>query len=334
MNHDPHAWWDFGYAGIFVCVFLDQIGVPIPAFPALLAAGALVSSGKLSLMGCLIVAVVAGMVADIIWYGIGRAKGARVLHLMCRLSWTPDSCVSQTKILFLRHGTKTLLVSKFVPGLDMLAPPLAGMTRIPISRFISFDTIGTTLWVLTPLLAGVYLQGWVGAFQSQTSSLPQYLLWICGTMILGVLAWRYWNRRRYLKKQRHGTKNGITSEQLKQLMDQGEDIVVLDIRNEINARAEPSAIPGAQWVPYSTLTRSPVDIPLDKSIIVYCDCPKDQASIEISLRLRKAGANRVRPLLKGLEGWKDMGFSTESLTFATHPELTLDGPETPSPQAG
>jgi rhodanese-related sulfurtransferase len=116
-------------------------------------------------------------------------------------------------------------------------------------------------------------------------------------------------------------------------MDQGEDIVVLDIRNEINARAEPSAIPGAQWVPYSTLTRSPVDIPLDKSIVVYCDCPQDQASIEISLRLRKAGADRVRPLLKGLEGWKKKGFSTESLIFAIHPELSPGSPRAPSPEA-
>ncbi len=131
MTGSTHAWWDFGYAGIFVCVFLEQIGVPIPAFPALLAAGTLVASGTLSLTGCLIVAVIAGLVADNIWYGIGRAKGTHVLHLMCRLSWKPDGCVGKTKGMFTQHGSKTLVFAKFVPGLSVLAPPLAGSHTCP-----------------------------------------------------------------------------------------------------------------------------------------------------------------------------------------------------------
>jgi membrane protein DedA with SNARE-associated domain len=217
----------------------------------------LVSSGELNLGGCLLVAVVAALLADAIWYGIGRVKGAGVLHLMCRLSWKPDSCVSKTKILFLRYGTQTLLFSKFVPGLSTLAPPLTGMTRVPFFRFVIYDTVGAALWAFAPLVAGAFLQKRVQAFQFQASSLIPYLPWICGALILGVLAWRYWNRRRYFKELRQCLQDGITAEELKQRMDRGEDVVLLDIRHEVNARAQPVAIPGAQWIPYSTLTRSP-----------------------------------------------------------------------------
>jgi membrane protein DedA with SNARE-associated domain len=91
MGSTPHAWWDWGYGGIFICVFLEQIGVPIPAFPALLAAGALVAAGELHLTGCLLTAVAAALLADLIWYQIGKIQGGTVLNLMCRLSFSRNS---------------------------------------------------------------------------------------------------------------------------------------------------------------------------------------------------------------------------------------------------
>lgn len=312
MNSASHAWWNFGYVGILGCVFLEQVGVPIPAFPALLAAGALVASGELNLLGCLAVAVAAALVADIIWYGIGRVRGSRVLNLMCLLSWKPDTCVSKTKILFSQHGTKTLLFAKFVPGLSTLAPPLAGITEVPFPRFVLYDGAGTVIWALIPLVVGAYLLKSFLALQTQLYSLLNYLPWICGFLILVVLAWRYSNRSRYLRQLRAGQRKGITVGELKRLLDKGEDVIPVDVRDEINVKAKPAFLPNARWIPYGALAARIGELPLDKSLVIYCDCPKDQAAVAMADYLRERGAKHVCPLLGGLDAWMDEGFPTNS----------------------
>jgi len=317
MNAPSHTWWDFGYAGVFVCVFLEQIGVPLPAFPALLAAGALVSSGTLSLPVCLITAVVAGLVADNIWYGIGRAKGTHVLHLMCRLSWKPDGCVGKTKGMFTQHGSKTLVFAKFVPGLSILAPPLAGITHVPFTRFIFYDGLGTIIWALPPLLFGAYVQKGYEALGSRAYSLMGYLPWICGTMIAAVLAWRYVNRRLYLQALREGLREGINPEELKRMMDEIKDLIVLDIRDEYEAKANPITIANSRWIPYPTLLKRIRELPSNRPIVVFCDCPEDHAASTAMRALKKAGVAHARPLLNGLRGWIESGFDTVGLKPAS-----------------
>jgi membrane protein DedA with SNARE-associated domain/rhodanese-related sulfurtransferase len=313
MTSSPHAWWDFGYAGIFGCVFLEQIGVPIPAFPALLAAGALVASGEMNLFMCLVVATAAALLADMIWYGIGRARGGKVLNLMCFLSWRPDTCVSKTKNAFSEHGTKTLLFAKFVPGLSTLAPPLAGITQVPFPRFLLYDGFGTVIWALAPLLAGAYLQKSFAALQSQAYTLVPYLPWICGFLIVAVLIWRYVNRTRYMKALNESLRHAISVGDLKALLDQRRDLVVLDVRDELDARSKPLILPGARWIPYPVLPDRIGNLPLEKPIIVYCDCPKDQGSVAMADLLRQRGAKQAQPLHGGLSGWMTQGFATEEL---------------------
>ncbi|MCE0485015.1 MAG: VTT domain-containing protein [Methylacidiphilales bacterium] len=313
MNESPHAWWDFGYAGIFGCVFLEQIGVPIPAFPALLAAGALAASGELNLPVALAVAVAASLLADIIWYGIGRVRGGKVLNLMCRLSWKPDTCVSKTKILFSQHGTKTLLFAKFVPGLSTLAPPLAGIAQVPFPRFVFFDGAGTVLWALIPLIAGAYLQISFASLQERAYSLIPDLPWICGALILAVLVWRYVNRSRYLLQLRDSLLGGISADDLQRALERGEEITVIDVRDELSAKEKPLILPQARWIPYTDLTNRLPDLALDKLIVVYCDCPRDQAAVAMAQFLRDHGAKQVRPLRGGLEAWIRQGFATAEL---------------------
>jgi membrane protein DedA with SNARE-associated domain len=237
MGASGHAWWDWGYGGIFLCVFLEQIGVPIPAFPALLAAGALVSSGELGLAACLLTALGAALLADLIWYQIGRARGGTVLNLMCRLAWRPDTCVSKTKVAFSDNGARTLLFSKFIPGLSVLAPPLAGIARVPVGRFILYDGVGAVLWALVPLLGGSYLK-WTFAFAAnEFMAFRPYLPFLAGVLIVGVLAWRYWNRGRYRQNLARELTRAIEPEALKPRLDGDEDLTVLDIRDELAAPA-------------------------------------------------------------------------------------------------
>jgi membrane protein DedA with SNARE-associated domain/rhodanese-related sulfurtransferase len=312
MGSSPHAWWDWGYGGIFACVFLEQIGVPIPAFPALLAAGALVAGGELHLGGCLLTALAASLLADLIWYQIGRVQGGAVLNLMCRLSWRPDTCVSNTKNAFAKYGTSTLLFSKFVPGLSVLAPPLSGMARVALGRFILFDGIGAVIWAIVPLLAGAYLQKTFVAVEAQVSAWKGALPWVCGLAILGVMLWRYWDRRRFTQRLARGLEHGIDPTELKDRLDRGEELIVIDVRDEMNLRAKAVLVPGARWMPYSTLPDRLAELALEKPIVTYCDCPEDQAAVGMADLLRARGAQQVHPLRGGLEGWRNQGWPTEA----------------------
>jgi len=317
MNPSSHAWWDFGYAGLFVCVFLEQIGVPIPAFPALLGAGALITSGELSLPGCLLVAVVASLLADGTWYSIGRARGSKVLNLMCRLSWRPDTCVSKTKNAFSVLGPNTLLFAKFIPGLSTLAPPLAGITQVPILRFVMFDSAGIVIWALVPLVAGAYLQASFESLESRAYSMIPYVPWICGILILVVLAWRYISRKRYLTAVQSSMRNAIEPQELKSMIDDEKDVLVIDVRDEISAKATPAILPKARWIPYRTLEQNVTQVPLEKPIVVYCDCPEDSAAVAMVEILRHHGAAHARVLRGGLDEWQAKGFPTSELTFST-----------------
>ena len=113
-----------GYLVLFGTVFVEQIGLPLPAIPILLAAGALARTGHMDFMPVVALALLASLTSDCIWYEIGRRRGGRVLGLLCRISLEPDTCVRKTESVFARHGTRSLLIAKFVPGLSTAAPPM------------------------------------------------------------------------------------------------------------------------------------------------------------------------------------------------------------------
>ena len=149
MNEAVQFLIQHGYVLLFAWVWVEQMGLPIPAVPLLLAAGALAGSSKINLALAMSLAVFAVLLADAFWYGFGRLRGGRVLKLLCRISLEPDSCVRRTENVFARHGAHSLLVAKFVPGLNTAAPTLAGIFRMPLPRFILFDCLGAVLWVVT-----------------------------------------------------------------------------------------------------------------------------------------------------------------------------------------
>src|SRR5205823_6924514 len=142
-----------GYAVLFVIGLVAQLGAPVPLIPLLLAAGVLAKEDHLSLGGIIAVSVAASAVGHLVWYEAGRRGGTAVLRLLCRISIEPDSCVRRTEDLFARHGWRALVAAPFVPGLGAVAPPLAGMARMPVLRFLALDSLGAALW--SALLVGI-----------------------------------------------------------------------------------------------------------------------------------------------------------------------------------
>src|SRR5689334_2615345 len=146
-----------GYAVLFGWVLLEQMGLPIPSVPLLIAAGALARAGRMNLMFAVASAFIAAILADLFWYSLGRYRGGRILKLLCRISLEPDSCVRRTENLFVRHGVHSLLVAKFLPGLNTAAPTLAGIFRLPVRRFMIFASLGAFFWVVTVTSLGLIL---------------------------------------------------------------------------------------------------------------------------------------------------------------------------------
>src|SRR6516164_11300941 len=135
-----------GYVVVLAWVFAEQLGVPAPSLPVLLAAGALAGTGRLSFWACLVLVTVASLFADSIWYLLGKIRGIRILQLLCKISLEPDSCVRRTEGIFAKQGSRSLLIAKFVPGLGTVAPPLAGIFHMRARKFLVFDGLGASIW--------------------------------------------------------------------------------------------------------------------------------------------------------------------------------------------
>jgi membrane protein DedA with SNARE-associated domain len=252
---------------VFGWVLAEQLGLPIPAVPVLLAAGALAGTGRLSLGLVVVLALVASVASDTVWYWIGRIRGASVLSLLCRVSLEPDSCVRRTEQAFGGHGARTLLVAKFVPGLSTAAPPLAGIVRMPVLRFVLFTALGGLIWV------GVFV-GLGYAFSDQLEQVAAYvsrmgtgLGVVLGAALGGYVLWKYLARQRFLRRIRIAR---ITPEDLKTRLDAGEDVVLVDVRHPVDFDAEPTIIPGALHLTTEELDARHLEIPRDREIVLYC----------------------------------------------------------------
>jgi len=256
-----------GYSVLFFWVLLEQLGLPIPAIPLLLAAGALAGIGRLNPLALFTVAVAAALISDLFWYQIGRKRGSKVLPFLCRLSLSPDNCVHQTKDLFRRYGPRSLLAAKFLPGLNAIASPLSGIFKMPFKRFLFFDFFGIVFW------AGAFI-GLGHIFHHQIEYLGTWLARLgngIAVVVLGGLGtyitWKYIQRRRFL----HQIKiHRIAPEEVKRKMDSGEDLLILDLRSTLDFEAEPVVIPGALRLPLERFHQNHQNIPRNRDIILYC----------------------------------------------------------------
>lgn len=301
----------FGQYGLMIVagnVLLDQIGLPVPAVPTLIVAGAIAADGQMPLSALFAWSVIACLVADCGWYLVGQKYGIRVLKTLCKISLEPDSCVSQTQIRFERWGINSLVIAKFIPGLAIIAPPMAGAMRIGWLRFVFLSTCGAVLWVGTGLVAGML-------FKAQIARLLENLSEIGGVAGAGVvillaayIAFKWWERSRFYKMLRMAR---ISVADLYELIQEGAAPLIIDVRS-ITARAlEPRWIPGALHVPLQDVARRLKELPRDRDIILYCTCPSEASAARVAKILMNHGFKRVRPLHGGLDAWVAAGYDVE-----------------------
>jgi membrane protein DedA with SNARE-associated domain len=256
-----------GYAVLFFFVFVEQVGFPVSALPILLAAGAMAASGRLSAAAGIAVAVVAALLADLIWYELGRRRGSSMLNLLCRLSLEPDSCVRRTQNLFDRHGAGCLIYAKFVPGLSTAAPPLAGLTGMNRWRFVLLDAVGGVVWAAAAGGTGYILKDELERIAIPALRMGRWLVVLLAGGLAAYVFWRFMERRRFLKQLQV---DRITPEELRRKLASGENLVVIDLRDSLERQAEGAKIPGGIHMHPDEIERRLEELPVDGEIALYC----------------------------------------------------------------
>jgi len=256
-----------GYAVLFGFVLAEQIGLPLPAVPVLLAAGALAGAGQMSLLAALGLTLLAALVSDTLWYELGRRRGGRVLNLLCRISLEPDSCVRRTEDVYARHGARALLFAKFVPGLNTAAPPLAGLFQMRLGRFLLYDGAGAFLWAAAFLGLGYVFSAQLEKVAAYALQLGSWLVVLLGGALAGYLGWKYVERQRFLRELRIAR---ITPDELLARLDTGEPIVVVDLRHRMEFEADGEKVRGALHFEPEELDARHPEIPRDREVVLYC----------------------------------------------------------------
>lgn len=318
----------YGLLLVFINVLVEQAGVPVPAVPTLVVAGALASAGKLPLGAVILVALVACLISDLGWYWAGRHFGAAVMRTLCRISLSPDSCVKQSELRFQRWRGQILLIAKFVPGLSTIAPPLVGAMKLRPQVFILMDGIGSLIWI------GVV----VGLGYAFAQQIDRVLLVLAGAgtvavefivalLIVYVLV-KWWQRRRLLLSLRLAR---ITVDELHQLMEDGKTPVVVDVRSQAARVIDSRVIPGALMADLRGIDRDLHRVPIDQDVVIYCSCPNEVSAAKAAKALMMQGYRRVRPLLGGLDAWAGAGYTIELLVLPD--DVLLDHPPVASGHA-
>ena len=293
---------DHGASVLFWVVFIEQIGFPIPAIPLLIAAGALVGAGKMSLATALLVPVAAALPPDLAWYYLGRSKGGKVLGYLCRLSLEPDSCVRDTENLFHRYGPRGLLLAKFIPGFNTVAPPLAGMVGMSAATFALYDVGGTLIWALVSAGVGALFSNQLEQLAGLFDHVGGLVLGVLIIGLAGFIGYKLYHRQKFLRDHRMAK---ISVEELKRRLDAGDEVSVVDVRHPLSLELDPEMIPGAINFTMEEIEYRHHEIPRDRDIVLYCTCPNEVSSARTAFLLKKKGIHRVRPLEGGLDAWRE-----------------------------
>jgi membrane protein DedA with SNARE-associated domain/rhodanese-related sulfurtransferase len=326
----------YAYLILFLWVLVEQLGIPIPSIPLLLTAGTLSATHRISDFYSLGAVLLACVIADSVWFALGRRYGGGVLRVLCRFSFEASTCVSKTEGYFLRRGPVTLLFAKFVPGLSTVAAPIAGQTGMPYTRFLIYDTVGSILWAEAYLLAGRFFGDIAKRSAPFFHWLGHFAFAIFVLMVLGFVAYRMWKQQKFLGQVRSMR---LERDELKLMLDtaaaQGNiPPFIVDLRHPLDYLPDPRVLPGALRIGPNELTLHHELIPRDRDVILYCTCPSEETSARVAMQLHKLGVYRVRPLRGGFEGWKQAGYplldyvvdqpTSPAGLAAAHPQLAAN----------
>jgi membrane protein DedA with SNARE-associated domain/rhodanese-related sulfurtransferase len=313
------------YPILFVSVFARQLALPVPAVLFLLAGGAMAGSGQLSFPRVLLVAILGSVLADLVWFEAGRRGGKRVLRLLCALASDPSRCIREARTVFARRGLPLLLIAKFVPGMDGICPPMAGIVGESRAAFVAYDAGGAALWSATYVGSGF-------AFARELDRVVQYISFAANALILifGVPLFVLFVLKlvQLIRMTRLLRPLQIAPELLKARLDAEERVGIVDLLRFEEDPDGISVIPGAVRLdPLELRRKKRVVVPDDLDLVLYCASKNSYVSARVAVAMRKHGVQRVLVLSGGLSAWKALGFPLSSVIADQDAELARLGIE-------
>jgi membrane protein DedA with SNARE-associated domain len=267
MESILHIIEQHGYLALAVIVFLEAIGLPIPAAIALVVAGAACAWHVLSPGNTVLVSVFSIMLGDVLLFDLGRKSGWWLLGLLCRVSVNPETCILRSAESFYKRGRVTLLFAKFIPGINTMAPPLAGSMRMPFGQFVRLDLVGSLLYVLAYAGGGFIfsrlLKDILRAFETVGRAVEGvFILAVIG--YIGYRVYLYWTHRVYRVVPR------VLVDELLSRRNAGEPFILADVRS--HGYYDPGAlrIKGSIRIEPNNLKESTRALSKQEPIFLYC----------------------------------------------------------------
>jgi membrane protein DedA with SNARE-associated domain/rhodanese-related sulfurtransferase len=305
---------DYRIFVIIANVLANQLGLPVPVIPTLIVGGALAAQGAISPAELFVGAILACLLADSVWFLAGRVYGNGVMKLLCRISLTPDSCVSETQSRFERWGSNALLVAKFVPGLSLIAPPLAGATGMGWLRFLVYSALGSAAWVGLCVMGGMLFRHQIEQLMPRLADFGLVALIVFCVLLVTYIAYKWWERMRFYSVLRMAQ---IQVGDLQKMLQTPLPPVIIDVRSPTAAGLEPRRIPGALHIPLTEVSQRLRELPRDRDIISYCTCPNEASAAQVAKILMDNGFKNVRPLHGGLDAWIAAGYTVDSMPVSS-----------------
>ncbi|WP_426285515.1 DedA family protein/thiosulfate sulfurtransferase GlpE [Luteibacter sp. E-22] len=309
-------WSDTAPFVAFLGVFAGAIGLPVPAMPTLIVVGSTLVAARdpLLIIATFLGALAGAFLGDAAWFLTGRRFGYRVLDGLCRISLSPDTCVRRASGFFEKRGVKLLLVSRFIPGLSLVAIPIAGAGDTRFVRFTVYDLLGAALWVSVGLSVGMLFYRQIDAV---LAILRQFGLGLATVAAIGLLVWiafRYLRRALLLSRLR---KSRISVDELSILLANEPGALIVDVRSTMSRRDDPYVIPGSRLFDLATADQELATLPRHSAVVIYCSCPNEVSAAKVAERLSKLGFSNVRPLTGGLGAWREAGRDVEAIVLTT-----------------
>lgn len=310
MNQITELLIKYGYWLVFASVVGRQACLPVPANLVLVAAGALAGLGMLNAAAIVAIAIAAFILADLAWFESGRKWGTKTLHFFCSASQDHDSCTERMVKSFRSRGPKLLLASKFVFGLDAVASPLSGICGMSRNQFVVFDGLGAMAWSSAYMVAGYAFHDQLNRIAADSAKAGEFLGLAVIAGIGCLVAMRLIRWYRFLHEFKLGQ---ITAEALRDKLEAGHHILLLDLQGGEGLPIHPMAIPGSvrmdprrlEW--YIKQYRDK-NLSTEREVILYGAGSRESTSARVALALQQRGFQKVRPLSGGLQAWRNRGY--------------------------
>ena len=296
-----------GYSILFATVFLEAIGLPIPAALALLIAGGASARGSLQGSYALGGALLAMVTGDLLMFVMGRYTGWWLLGVLCRISLNPESCILRSADSFYRRGRSLLVMAKFIPGINTMAPPLAGCMNMSLPQFLGLDLAGAALYTGAYFGVGFVFSGALEAITRGYQAFGRVVGWVVFVLIAGYVAFQIWL---WIRARALRTVPFVIPLEAARQMATG--ACIYDVRSHGYLDAKATRITGSRRLDPNALNRWSEAFPAEQLVCVYCTCVREATSVRVARELQSRGV-RVAVIKGGLRAWKVAGLPVEAV---------------------